>query len=56
MTIGNDANYGRWVMAEGYQQGFHKDTGWRTIQQIAKEFGPKLRKKAASALRRILGR
>lgn len=56
VTVGNRASYGRFVMDETYQQGMHKDTGWRTIQQVAKEIAPELRRKAAAALRRILGR
>lgn len=56
VTVGNRASYGRFVMDETYQQGMHKDTGWRTIQQIAKEIAPELRRKAAAALRRVLAR
>lgn len=56
VTVGNRASYGRFVMDENYQQGMHKDTGWRTIQQVAKGIAPELRRKAAAALRRILAR
>ena len=55
VIVGTRASYARFAMDERYQQGFHKDTGWKTIQQHARELMPKLRKKAAQALRRVLG-
>ena len=40
--IGNDVKYGPLVQDESRQTGYHKTTGWITIQTVAKREAPKI--------------
>jgi len=55
-VVGNRASYGPFVQDAPRQMAQHKATGWKTIQQTAKDMAPKVIKKVQEAVERILRR
>lgn len=54
VRIGNSASYVRYVHDEQRQARFHRARGWRTVQQMIKEFGPKAIKRISAAIEAAL--
>ena len=53
-VVGNKVSYGPFVQDEDEQAPFHKETGWRTIQEVAKRQAPKAIGRIQAAVRKIL--
>ena len=53
-VVGNKVSYGPFVQDEDEQAPFHKEAGWRTIQEVAKRQAPRAIRRIQEAIRKIL--
>ena len=51
--VRNQTPYGLYVMGEA-QQGFHRSTGWKTIEQIARDIAPDVNRAFVKAMKMSL--
>lgn len=53
--VGTKVTYAQYVQDRDFQPAFHKNRGWRTVQDVAEEQGPEIVKMIEDEINRILG-
>jgi hypothetical protein len=52
--IGNSASYARWVQGKEFQTRFHKERGWKTLEDTAEKSAPDIEQKIKQQVDQLL--